>query len=94
MRNQSDLTSETPLTGMVATTGAMTMTSVVFEDAVRARLMLVQAGNAGNDYDEIWQFDDPLILLPGQCIGILAGQAFDAAGTWQLNVKGAGVEVP
>lgn len=28
VRNQSDLTSETLLTGMVATTGAMTMTSV------------------------------------------------------------------
>jgi hypothetical protein len=94
VRNQSDLTAEPVLTGQVATTAALTMTSVTFETPVKARLMLTQAGNAGNDYDEIWTFDEPLILLPGQCIGILAGQAFDAAGTWQLNVKGGGVEVP
>jgi hypothetical protein len=94
VRNQSDLTAESVLTGKVATTGALTITSITFETAVRARLLLAQAGNAGNDYDEIWTFDEPLILVPGQLLGIVAGQAFDAAGTWQLNVKGAGVEVP
>jgi hypothetical protein len=94
VRNQSDLTSENLLTGQVATTGALTMTSVSFETPVKARLLLAQAGNAGNDYDEIWTFDEPFILLPGQLLGILAGQAFDAAGTWQLSVKGGGVEVP
>jgi hypothetical protein len=94
VRDQSDLTAETLLTGQAANTGALTMTSVSFETPVKARLLLAQAGNAGNDYDEIWTFDDPFILLPGQLLGILAGQLFDAVGTWQLNVKGHGVEVP
>lgn len=96
VRNQSDLTSgtETLLTGQVATTGALTMTNVTLETAVRARLLLAHVGASGNDYDELWTFDDPLILLPGQLAAIAAGATFDAAGTWQLSVKGAGVELP
>ena len=90
VRDQSDVSAtEEPLcTGQIATTGALTTSGITFETATKARLLLVQAGAAGADYDEIWTFDDPLILLPGQCVGILAGQAFDAAGTWQLDFKG------
>lgn len=94
VRDQSDLTSETLLTGQVATTTGLTMTSVTYETPTRARLMLSQAGSSGLDYDEIWIFDDPFILLPGQLFGIVAPAQFDAAGTWQLSVKGGGVEVP
>jgi len=93
VRDHSAEATETLLTGQVATTGALTMTSVTYETPTRARLMLSQAGSAGLDYDEIWHFDDPLILLPGQLFGIVAPAQFDAAGTWQLGVKGGGVEV-
>lgn len=96
VRNQSDLTSgtETLLTGQVATTGALTMTDVTLETAARARLLVAHAGASGNDYDELWTFNDPMILLPGQLFAIAAGATFDAAGTWQLSVKGSGVELP
>lgn len=93
VRNRS-AGAETLLTGKVATTGALTVTSITYETPVRARLLLAQAGNAGNDYDEIWAFDNTLILAPGQLFGIRAGQLFDAAGTWQLNVKGGASELP
>jgi hypothetical protein len=77
------------LAGRVATTGALTMTGITLESAVRRRLLLAHAGAAGNDYDEIWSFaDDPLYLSPGESIALVAEQAFDAAGTWQLSVTG------
>jgi hypothetical protein len=81
-------------TGQVATTGALTMTGVTYETPTRARLMLSQAGAAGADYDEIWTFDDPFILVPGELFGIVAPATMDAGGTWQLSVKGGIVEVP
>lgn len=96
VRNDSGLgsTNETAPTGQIATTGALTMTGVTLESAVRARLLIAHAGASGNDYDELWSFDDPLILRPGQLAAIVAGATFDAAGTWQLAVKGGGVELP
>lgn len=93
VRDHSAEATEVLLTGQVATTGALTMTSVTYETPTRCRLHLSQAGISGLDYDEIWTFDDPLILLPGQLIGIVAPAQFDAAGTWQLGVKGGAVEV-
>ncbi len=92
MRDQSS-GSETILTGQVATTAALTMTGVTYETPTRARLMLSHVGAAGQDYDELWAFDDPLFLQPGELFGIVAPAAFDAGGTWQLSVKGSGVEV-
>jgi hypothetical protein len=81
-------------TGQVAATGALTMTGVTYETPTRARLMLSQCGAAGADYDEIWTFDDPYFLAPGELVGIVAPALFDAAGTWQLSVKGGVVGVP
>lgn len=93
-RNQSTQTG-TLLTGNISTTAALTVTNITLETEVRERFMLVQAGNAGNDYDEIWMPTpgERLILNPGQCLAIVAGQAFDAAGTWQLTIKGGGREI-
>jgi len=91
-RDQSDLT-ETLLTGQIATTAALTMTGVVFtSEEVKHRMLLAHAGASGASYDEIWRFKNPQILLPGQLLAITAGATFDAAGTWQLNVKGEAVE--
>lgn len=93
-RDQSTPTTETLLTGQIATTTGLTMTSVTYETPTRARLMLSQAGSAGLDYDELWVFDDPYVLLPGELAGIVAPAQFDAAGTWQLGWKGGAVELP
>jgi hypothetical protein len=91
-RDVSDENAESLLTGQVATTGALTMTGVTLETPTRARLMLSQAGAAGVDYDELWTFGG-FSLLPGELFAILAPAAFDAAGTWQLSVKGEAFEV-
>jgi len=90
-RNQSDLT-ETLFTGQIATTAGLTMTNVVYTSEVpKARMLLAHAGAAGSSYDEIWRFDDPLMLLPGELLAVRTPAQFDAAGTWQLNIKvGAG----
>lgn len=82
---------ETLVDGRIASTGALTVTGLTFGD-VKARLLLAQVGNSGSDYDEIWRFDDPLILLPNEVLGLVAGAAFDAGGTWQANIKGGGFE--
>jgi hypothetical protein len=88
-----ELQAETLLTGQVATTGALTMTGVTYEAATRARLLLSHVGTSGQDYDEIWAPEEPFYLHPGNLAGIIAPQTFDAAGTWQLNVKGYAVEL-
>jgi hypothetical protein len=93
VRNVSSEATETLLTGQVATTAALTMTGVTYETPTRSRLMLSEAGSSGFGIDEIWQFDDPFFLLPGELFGIVAPALFDASGTWQLSVKGGGVEV-
>jgi hypothetical protein len=82
-----DLSSSTEAlwTGQVATTTGLGG-SLTYEAAGRRRLMLAHAGSAGVDYDEIWTFDDPFVLLPGEICGIVAPATFDAVGTWQLSV--------
>ena len=88
-----ELPDETLLTGKVATTGALTMTGVVYETPTRARLMLSAVGSSGLEYDEIWEPKEPFYLQPGDIAGIVAPAAFDAGGTWQLSVKGYAIEV-
>lgn len=91
-RDDSAQAGETLVTGQIATTTGLTMTSVTYETPTRARLMLSQVGSAGLDYDELWAFDDPYILRPGELAGIVAPAQFDAGGTWQLGWKGGGFE--
>lgn len=81
------------LTGKVATTAALTVTSITFDTPSRARMSLAHAGLAGQDYDELWVLNG-FALGPGELFGIRAGQAFDAGGTWQASVKGWGYSVP
>lgn len=93
-RDQSTPTTETLLTGQIATTAGLTMTSVTYETPARARLLVSHVGSSGLDYDELWVFDDPYVLLPGELCGIVTPAQFDAVGTWQLGWKGGAVEVP
>lgn len=72
----------------IATTAALTTTNVTFE-AIPLKIMpLVHVGNAGNFYEVVFDFQDhPLTLRAGECLALRAGQAFDAAGTWQASVN-------
>lgn len=94
VRNDSRYTTETLPVGRIATTAALTTTGIIFDTAAAARLALSQVGASGADYDEVWTFDDPLILIPGQTVAITAGALFDAGGTWQATIKGGGAELP
>jgi hypothetical protein len=94
VRNDSRYTSEVLPVGRISTTAALTTTGIIFDTAAVARLALSQVGTSGADYDELWTFDDPLILIPGQTVALTAGALFDTAGTWQATVKGGGAELP
>jgi hypothetical protein len=90
----NDPVGQTLLTGQVATTGALTMTGVTYDTGTLARMMLSHVGSSGLDHDELWKSYDPLAFLrPGELLGIVAPAAFDAAGTWQLSVKGRAFEI-
>lgn len=96
VRKRSD-GAETLAVGRVATTGGLTTTGFTLGEPFQ-RMLLAQAGDSGSAYDEAWRFDDvesdAIVLLPGQALFIAAGAAFDAGGTWQLQVDCDCVEVP
>ncbi len=97
VHKRSDDATETLGVGRVATTAVLTTTGITFETAPMQRMLLAQAGNSGNSYDEAWRFDgveaDPIYLLPGELLAIATDSAFDAAGTFQLQVDVDAVEV-
>ncbi len=71
----------------VATTGTLTATNVTFETAPLKIMPLSHVGNAGNFFEQVMDFQDhPLTIRAGEVLAVRAGQAFDAAGTWQLAV--------
>lgn len=94
VRNDPRYTTEVLPVGRVSSTVALTTTGISFDTAAVARLALSQVGASGADYDELWTFDDPLILSPGMTAALTAGALFDAAGTWQATIKGGGCELP
>lgn len=75
----------------IATTGALTVTGTTWDTNVLRTLFLGHVGVAGAHYEAIWGFHSsesaPIILEPGQALGLVAGAAFDAAGTWALAVS-------
>lgn len=72
----------------IATTGAITVTGTTWDTRVLRTLTLSHLGTAGAFMEMLLEFNAsesaPIVLEPGQALGIVAGQAFDAAGTWQL----------
>jgi hypothetical protein len=98
VRKRSDRTDEVLGIGRVATTAALTTTGFTFEANIIQRMLLTQAGNSGNSYDEAWRFDgtesDYIYLLPGEILAIQAGQTFDAGLTWEINVDADFVAIP
>lgn len=75
----------------IATTAALTVTGTTWETNVIRTLFLGHVGAAGAHQEAIWEFNSsesaPVILEPGQALGLVAGAAFDAAGTWALSVS-------
>ena len=75
----------------IATTGALTVTGTTWDTNVIRAVTLVHLGAAGAFGEFLLEFaaseSAPVILEPGQALGIVAGQAFDAAGTWNLAVN-------
>jgi hypothetical protein len=75
----------------ISTTVALTVTGTTWDTAIIRTLPLVHVGNAGNFQEFLLEFaaaeSAPIVLEPGQALGIIAGQAFDAAGTWQAAVN-------
>lgn len=97
VHKRSDDTTETLGVGRVATTAVLTTTGITFETAPLQRMLLVGAGASGAQYDEAWRFDgieaDPIYLLPGELLAVATDAAFDAAGTFQLQIDVDAVEV-
>lgn len=97
VRKRSDDTIETLGVGRVATTGVLTTTGITFESAPLQRALLAHVGASGGHYSETWLFDgveaDPIYLLPGELLAIATDSAFDAAGTFQLQVDVDAVEL-
>lgn len=75
----------------IATTAALTITGTTWDTAPIRSVPLTHVGAAGAFQEFLLEFSAaesaPIILEPGQALGIVAGAAFDAAGTWQLGVN-------
>ena len=75
----------------IATTGALTITGITYETNEFATMSLVHVGNAGNFFEEVFEFNASesaaIVLEPGQLLAIRNPAAMDAAGTWQASVR-------
>lgn len=75
----------------IATTGGLTTTGITWDTNPFRTLTLTHVGAAGGFAEALFEFHAtecaPIILQPGQVLGVLAPQAMDAAGTWQLGVN-------
>lgn len=75
----------------IATTAALTVTSITFETDPIATISLTQLGAAAAYAEWILDFGDsvsaPIVLEPGQLIAIRNPVAMDAAGTFQMVVN-------
>jgi hypothetical protein len=75
----------------IATTAALTVTGTTWDTNVIKTIPLVHVGTSGNFAEFLIDCasseNAPIILEPGQALGLVAGQNFDAAGTWQLAVN-------
>lgn len=74
----------------ISTTGALTVTGITWETVPLAVFSLVHLGAAGAYQRFVAEWDNalsgPLVLQPGQLLGIRNPAAMDAAGTWQAAV--------
>jgi len=75
----------------IATTAALTITGTTWDTNVIRLCTLGHVGAAGAFLEQVWEFSPsesaPIVLEPGQALGLVAGALFDAAGTWTLGVN-------
>jgi hypothetical protein len=83
---------EAQVAGKVSTTAALGVVGITLEGTNIRRISLATKGQAGQDYDELWDLQG-LELNPGELIAVVAGQTFDVVGTWQASFKSWGFEV-
>jgi hypothetical protein len=82
----------------ISATATLTQTGITWETIPFAEMNLVGSGTAGALKEEAFNFCAPetlpILIQPGQLLGIRNPQAMDAAGTWQLGVTVNWVEAP
>jgi len=70
----------------IATTAALTITGTTWDTNVIKTMFLGHVGASGAHVEFVIDCSSganaPIVLEPGQALGIVAGQNFDAAGTW------------
>lgn len=94
-KNSLDTDSECSTAGggdcRIATTAALTITGTTWDTNVIRMCTLGHVGAAGAFLEQIWEFSAsesaPIVLEPGQALGLVAGALFDAAGTWTLGLS-------
>ena len=81
----------------VATTAALTMTSVVFEDIPLAQLSVTAEGSLNSTLHQQFLFEGPMrtpiTIKPGELFVVRNQAAMDAAGVWNLGVEVVWAEV-
>jgi hypothetical protein len=71
----------------IATTAALTTTGITWEDFPLATMSLSHVGDLGSYAEMLWDLSRaPIVLQPGQVLGVLNPAAMDAGGVWQLLV--------
>lgn len=91
--NYSASETDTALGGdtRIATTGALTVTGIVFETINFAEMTLAHVGTAGAYAEHVYEFtsrDHPIELNAGELLAVRVGpSAMDAAGTWSLGIE-------
>jgi hypothetical protein len=74
----------------IASTGVLTITGTTWDTNVIKTMFLGHVGASGAHVEFVLDLSSsanaPIVLEPGQALGIVAGQAFDAAGTWTASI--------
>jgi hypothetical protein len=75
----------------IATTATLTATGILWETTPIREMTLSHVGASGGFFDCLMEFaateSAPIILQPGQLLGIRPVATFDAAGTWQASIN-------
>jgi hypothetical protein len=81
----------------VATTGALTVTSITYETNALAIMPLTHVGAAGGNEAREWEYnsthENKPVIRPGELLAVRNPIAMDAAGTWQLGIEVAWTEL-
>lgn len=82
----------------IATTAALTVTGITFENDPIATMTLTHVGAAGGYYEWLYECSasesSELVLEPGQLLAVRLPAAMDGGGTWQLAVNAQWREAP